>query len=135
MTKSKGVGRGGARKGSGRQPNAAKVDWEAVGRAYFSGTKTVDDICAQFGVKYGDLLAYAASRKWCRPSPRRHPDDIGELGSALAFTMFSVSPANRTRCFVAAMAKLGAETSEIADVLQASELDLRAEFAKELRGD
>jgi hypothetical protein len=37
MTKSKGIGRGGVRKGSGRRPAISKVDWEALGRAYFSG--------------------------------------------------------------------------------------------------
>jgi hypothetical protein len=132
MTKSKGVGRGGVRKGAGRQPNAAKIDWDAVGRAYFSGAATVDNICASFGLGYGDLLAYAASRKWCRPSPKAHPDDIGELSSALAFAMFSVKPANRIRCFVAAMAKLETDMSEIADVLQVSKSELRADFAKEL---
>jgi hypothetical protein len=132
MTKSKGVGRGGVRRGAGRRPDVAKVDWDAVGRAYFSGTATVDDICASFGLGYGDLLAYAANRKWCRPSPKPHPDDIGELGSALAFAMFSVKTANRIRCFVAAMAKLETNVSEIADVLQVSTSALRAEFPKEL---
>jgi hypothetical protein len=136
MTKSKGIGRGGVRKGSGRRPAAAKVDWEALGRAYFSGKDTIEDICASFGVGYGDLLSYATSRSWVRPSPPPHPSDLGELGSALALAMFSVDGVtNRARRFVAAMAILDAYPPDIAEALHISEEALKAEFKKELARD
>jgi hypothetical protein len=45
MTKSKGVGRGGARKGAGRRLDVAKVDWDAIVRAYFAGRDTIEEIC------------------------------------------------------------------------------------------
>jgi hypothetical protein len=135
MTKSKGIGRGGVRKGSGRRPDVAKVDWEALGRAYFSGKDTIEDICASFGVGYGDLLAYAAGHHWLlRPSPHRHPEDPGDLGSALALEMYSVDVNSRGPRFVAAMVMLGAREVDIAAPLNIPVEQLRAQFAKELRG-
>jgi hypothetical protein len=130
------VGPDEARNGSsGRRPNAAEADWEAVGRAYFTGTDTIEDICSSFGLTYGDLLAHAAGRHWIRPSPKPHPDDIGELASALALAMFSVDGvSNRARCFVAAMVKLEATVADIADVLRVSKSSLQADFARELDG-
>ena len=83
-------GRGGVRKGAGRKPKVAKVDWNVVGRAYFSGRESAPEICGRFNVTFGDLLAYAAARGWIWPSPDGHPDDMGELGSALAVAMFGV---------------------------------------------
>ena len=134
MTKSKGIGRGGIRKGSGRRPAAAKVDWEALGRAYFSGKDTVEDICASFGVGYGDLLSYAVNNHWVHPSSKRHPEDPGDLGSALALEMYSVDVNNRGPRFVAAMVMLGAREVDIAEPLNIPVEQLRAQFAKELRG-
>jgi hypothetical protein len=136
MTKSKGVGRGGARKGAGRRPDVAGVDWDAVARAYFTGSQTLDDICTEFGVSYGDLLAYGANNHWLQRRPTiSRPDDVGDLASALAGAMFSIDGAgNRARCFVAAMVKLEATVSDIADVLRVSQSSLRADFAKELAG-
>jgi hypothetical protein len=139
MTKSKGLGRGGARKGAGRLPNAAKVDWDAIARVYFAGTDTADKICQTFGVSYGDLLAYAAANHWVPPRAggRRNPEDLGDMASALAWALIDErdeSIANRTRRFVGAMVKLEVRVSEIADVLHVSEDSLRAEFPKELAG-
>ena len=133
MTQSKGIGRGGARKGAGRKPSAAKVDWNEVGRAYFSGSKSVGEICESFGVDFGDLLAYGAANHWVRPSTKPHPDEIGDMGSALALQMFSIDGVNkRARCFVAAMVRLEARPQDIAEVLGVSEDSLRAEFPREL---
>jgi hypothetical protein len=67
VTKSKGVGRGGVRTGSGRKSKAAKADWDTIAREYFAGRGTIDDICERFGVSHGDLLAYAASNNWVTP--------------------------------------------------------------------
>jgi hypothetical protein len=136
MTKSKGIGRGGVRKGSGRRPAIAKVDWEALGRAYFSGKDTIENVCRSFGVTYGELLAYAVGHHWVlHPSPSRHPDDPGDLGSALAIEMYSVDVNNRARRFVAAMVKLGADEADIADPLNIPVETLRRQFARELHGD
>ncbi|MFB9262275.1 hypothetical protein ACFFWD_03685 [Bradyrhizobium erythrophlei] len=138
MTKSKGLGRGGTRVGAGRKPSAAKVDWDAVARAYFAGRGTVDEICQQFGVSYGDLLAYAAHNHWITPRPfGRHLEDLGDMASALAWALLderNESTAHRTRRFVGAMVKLEVRVSHIADVLHVSEEALRAEFPKELAG-
>jgi hypothetical protein len=134
MTKSKGVGRGGVRKGAGRRPDVAKVDWDAVGRAYFTGTQTLNEICASFGVSHGDLLAYGANNHWLQHRPTKsHPDDVGDLASALAHEMFSVEGvANRAPRFVAAMVALGAREADIAEVLRIGVQSLRDEFAKQL---
>jgi hypothetical protein len=111
------------------------LDWEALGRAYFSGKDTIEDICASFGVGYGDLLSYAVSNHWVRPSSKRHPEDPGDLGSALALEMYSIDGVtNRARRFVAAMVKLGAHESDIAAPLNISKEALQAEFSKELAG-
>jgi hypothetical protein len=129
-------GRGGLRKGAGRKPKVAKTDWNAVGQAYFSGREHPHEVCVRFGVTFGDLLAYAAARGWVWPAPDGHPDDMGELGSALAVAMFGVAGGvrQRARSFVAAMAKLNAHVPDIAAALHVSESDLRAEFPKELAG-
>ena len=134
MTKSKGVGRGGFRQGAGRRPRVSTVDWDAVARAYFVGNQTLDEICASFGVTYGDLLAYGAQHHWLQRRPTRlHPDDVGDLASALAMEMFSVEGvANRAPRFVAAMVALGARETDIAEVLKIGLPTLKAEFSKEL---
>src|SRR2546429_9274453 len=89
--------RGGKRPGAGRPrgsvgpDEARKIDWDAIGRAYFTGSQKLDDICAEFGVTYGDLLAYGAQNHWLQRRPTiSHPDDVGDLASALAEAMFSV---------------------------------------------
>jgi hypothetical protein len=80
MTKSKGVGRGGVRPGSGRKSKAAKADWDAIARAYFRGSETIEDICEKFGVSYGDLLSYAAANHWVTPRPvGQHLEDLGDM--------------------------------------------------------
>jgi hypothetical protein len=134
MTKSKGIGRGGVRQGAGRRPRVSTVDWDAVGRAFFTGNESLDEICASFGVTYGDLLAYGAQNHWLqRRPPRPHPDDVGDLASALALEMFSVEGvANRAPRFVAAMVALGARETDIAEVLKIGLPTLKAEFSKEL---
>jgi hypothetical protein len=125
--------RGGARPGAGRP--SKKVDWDTVARAYFTGAMSVEDACKSFGLSYGDLLAYATSHHWCRPSSRPHPDDLGDLASALARHMFSIDGATkRLRCFVSAMVHLEARVADIAEVMSISESALRAEFSKELAG-
>jgi hypothetical protein len=138
MTKSKGVGRGGARKGAGRRPDVAKVDWDAVARAYFAGTDPIEKICETFGVSYGELLSYAAHNHWVMPRPAgRHLEDLGDMASALAWALLDEKDekvANRTRRFVGAMVKLEVRAGDIADVLHVSEEALRAEFSKELTG-
>lgn len=132
MEKSK-KGRGGARKGAGRKRKVARADWNAVARSYFVGRKHAHEICADHGVSLGDLLAYAAARGWIWPSPDGHPDDMGELGSALAVAMFGVDGIQRrARLFIAAMLKLEAPICDIAAALHVSEKELRAEFSKEL---
>jgi len=139
MTKSKGVGRGGIRKGAGRIPKAAKVDWDAVGRAYFTSDKPIEDICRSFGIDYGDLLTHATSAHWVlnrpstKPSDAQHPADLGGCASALALAMFSNdSVSTRARRFVAAMACLGEHKSDIAAALEISERQLLEEFKKEV---
>jgi hypothetical protein len=135
MTKSKGVGKGGARPGAGRRPRVATIDWDAVGRAYFAGHQSLDEICNSFGVTYGDLLAYGAQNYWLQRRPRRpHPDELGDLSSALALQMFSVERvADRAPRFVAAMVALGARDIDIAEILQVGLSQLKSEFGKELR--
>lgn len=134
MTKSKGVGRGGVRKGAGRLPDVAKIDWDAVGRAYFTGTESLEEILSKFGVRYGDLLAYGANNHWMQRRPTRpHPDDLGSLASALAMAAYSVEHTpNRTRRFVAAMVALDEDDINIADALNLDVEVLRREFKKEL---
>jgi hypothetical protein len=89
----------------------------------------------RFGLRYGDLLAYAASNHWVRGPVKRHAEDLGDLASALALQMFGSSPLrDRSKRFVAAMVALGAQLSDIADPLQVSEDDLKREFARELAG-
>lgn len=134
MTKSKGVGRGGVRPGAGRRPKVADVDWDAVGRAYYTGTEAVQDIVEKFGVSYGDLLAHAAGSRWLLRKPTlSHPDDLGDLAAALAHEMWStdVNDAQRRR-FVAAMVALNAREDDIADVLQMNLDALKRDFAKQL---
>jgi len=138
MTKSKGVGRGGARKGAGRRPDAAKANWDAIARAFFAGSDTIDKICEKFGTSYGELLAYAAQNHWVTPRPAgQHLGDLGDMASALAWALLDErdeTVANRTRRFVAAMVALRVRAYDIADVLRVSERSLRAEFANELAG-
>ena len=87
-------------------------------------------------MSYGDLLAYGAQNHWLQRRPTiSHPDDVGDLASALAHEMFSVEGvANRAPRFVAAMVSLGARESDIADALRIGLPRLRTEFAKELAG-
>jgi hypothetical protein len=134
MTKSKGLGRGGVRQGAGRRPRISTVDWDAVGRAYFTGNQSLEEICGSYGVSHGDLLAYGAQNHWLARRPRSsHPDDVGDLASALALEMFSVEGvANRAPRFVAAMVALGARETDIAEVLQIGLAALKSEFSKEL---
>jgi hypothetical protein len=134
VTKSKGLGRGGVRPNAGRRPKISTIDWNAIGLAYYTGTQSLDDVCASFGVTYGDLLAYGAQNHWLTRRPTRaHPDDLGDLASALAMEMFSIDGvANRASRFVAAMTALGAKEQEIAEVLHIGVPALKAEFAKEL---
>jgi hypothetical protein len=135
MTKSKGVGRGGPREGAGRRPKVATVDWEAVAKAYYVGSDSLDDLLAKFGLKYADLLAYGADHHWMQRRPkRRHPDDLGDLAGALAEQLCWVDIDDRQRRFVAAMAALGARTVDIAEVLQCGEPELKDQFKKELAG-
>jgi hypothetical protein len=117
----------------------AKVDWDAVARAYFAGaTITVDEICEKFGVTHGDLLAYASKNNWVTPRPvGQHLEDLGDMASALAWALLdetSETVANRTRRFVKAMVSLEVRVSHIAEVLRVSAVSLRAEFPKELAG-
>jgi hypothetical protein len=138
VTKSKGVGRGGVRPGSGRKSKAAKADWNAIARAYFGGSDTIEDICEKFGVSHGDLLSYAAANHWVTPRPAgRHLEDLGDMASALAWALLDErdeTVANRTRRFVGAMVKLEVRVGDIADVLHVSAKSLRDEFPKELAG-
>lgn len=138
MTKSKGVGRGGVRNGAGSRPDVAKVDWDAIARAYFAGTDPIEKICETFGVSYGDLLAYAAHNHWVTPRPvGQHFEDLGDMASALAWALLDETNeliAHRTRRFVGAMVKLEVRAGDIADVLHVSEEALRSEFPKELVG-
>ncbi|MGX1110553.1 MULTISPECIES: hypothetical protein [Bradyrhizobium] len=91
------------------------------------------EICSEFGVGYGDLLAYGAQHHWMRRPTKPHPDDLGDLASALAMEMFSVKGvANRASRFVAAMVALGASETDIADVLNIGLAGLRSEFGREL---
>jgi hypothetical protein len=136
VTKSKGVGRGGSRQGAGRRPRVATIDWDAVARAYHTGSESLDDILASFDLSHGDLLAYAASHHWLQRRPRgqQHPDDLGDLASALAHEMFSVEGvANRAPRFVAAMVALGARDIDIAEALQIGLPALKVEFSRELK--
>jgi hypothetical protein len=136
MTKSKGTGRGGVRQGAGRPPTVSTVDWDAIGAAYFTGNQPLEEICACFGVTYGDLLAYGAQNHWLQHRPTKpHPDDLGGLASALAHEMFSIEGvANRVPRFVKAMVALGARETDIAEALRIGLPALKAEFAKELSG-
>lgn len=134
MTKSKGVGRGGIRTGAGRRPRVSTVDWDAVGRAYYTGTESLDDICSSHGVTYGDLLAYGATNNWLQRRPTRaHPDDLGGLASALALAMWSIElKPDRASRFVAAMTILGEDEIDIAEALKISVDQLARDFRKEL---
>jgi hypothetical protein len=137
MTKSKGVGRGGVRPGAGRRPRVSTVDWGAVGRAYYTGSETIEAICNKFGVGYGDLLAHAAKSHWMLRRPTRsHPDDLGDLAGALALAMYSGddSAKKTQQRFVAAMVALNERECDIAEALQMDLLDLKASFAKQLAG-
>jgi hypothetical protein len=136
MTKSKGVGRGGVRPGAGRRPRVSTVDWDAVGRAYYTGNETIEAICNKFGIGYGDLLAHGANSHWMlrRPS-RSHPDDLGDLAGALASEMYSADDGEvQRRRFVAAMVALNARECDIAEVLQMDLADLKKRFPKQLAG-
>ncbi|MBR1151931.1 hypothetical protein [Bradyrhizobium sp. JYMT SZCCT0428] len=112
----------------------ATVDWNAVGRAYFTGSAPLDEILSSFDLSHGDLLAFAATNHWMIQRPTKpHPDDLGNLASALAMEMFSVDGvANRAPRFVAAMTALGARDVDIAEALQIGLPALRAEFGREL---
>jgi hypothetical protein len=134
MTKSKGVGRGGVRPGAGRRPRVSTVDWDAVGRAYYTGTETIEAICNKFDVGYGDLLAHAAANHWMLRRPTRsHPDDLGGLASALAVAMWSVDHTpDRSRRFVAAMVALNEDVIDIAEALNIAVEVLQRDFKKEL---
>jgi hypothetical protein len=136
MTKSKGVGRGGVRPGAGRRPRTSTVDWDAVGRAYYTGNETIEAICNKFGIGYGDLLAHGASSHWLLRRPTRsHPDDLGDLAGALALEMYSPDTSDvQRRRFVAAMVALDARECDIAEVLQMDLPDLKKNFAKQLAG-
>ena len=134
MTKSKGVGRGGVRPGAGRRPRVSIVDWDAVGRAYYTGSETIEAICNKFGIGYGDLLAHGASSHWMLRRPTRsHPDDLGDLAGALAKEIYALDngTANRRR-FVAAMVALNARECDIAEVLGVDVPELKEQFAKQL---
>jgi hypothetical protein len=134
MTKSKGVGRGGVRPGAGRRPKA--VDWDAVGRAYYTGAETIGDILEKFEVSHGDLLAHAAASNWLLRKPTRsHPDDLGDMAAALALEIWDcdVTDVQRRR-FVAAMVALNASEEDIADVLQLNMDVFKKNFAKQLAG-
>jgi hypothetical protein len=139
MTKSKGVGRGGVRSGAGRRPRVSTVDWDAVGRAYYTGKETLDVICGKFGIGYGDLLAHAASSHWMQRRPTRsHPDDLGDLAGALALEMFGNDDSGmkvRQR-FVAAMVALNAREGDIAEILRMDNdmPGFKQQFAKQLSG-
>lgn len=135
MTKSKGTGRGGFRKGAGRKPRAASANWDEIGKAYFAGTnQPLEEILGAFGVNYGDLLAHATRSHWLLQRPSKpHPDDLGSLASALAMEMYSVQGvANRAPRFVSAMAALGARDVDIAEALGIGLPALKAEFGSEL---
>jgi len=134
MTKSKGLGRGGVRPGAGRRPRVSTVDWDAVGRAYYVGTETIEAICNKFDIGYGDLLAHGASSHWMLRRPTRsHPDDLGDLAGALAKEIYALDngTANRRR-FVAAMVALNARECDIAEVLGVDVPELKEQFAKQL---
>jgi hypothetical protein len=136
MTKSKGLGRGGVRPGAGRRPRVSTVDWDAVGRAYYTGTETIEAICNKFGIGYGDLLAHGTSSHWMLRRPTRsHPDDLGDLAGALAQEIYALDngTANRRR-FVAAMVALNARECDIAEVLGVDVPELKEQFAKQLAG-
>ena len=133
MTKSKGVGRGGVRSGAGRASKAAKVDWDAVGRAYFNGKEALDDTLDRLGLSHGMLLAYATAHHWIKPRAQQHPDAVDEMASELAVRMWEIDGVTkRAKCFVAAMTVLGVTPEHIAPSLGISEKSLRSEFAKEL---
>ena len=135
MTKSKGVGRGGVRSGAGRAPKVAKVDWDAIGLAYFTTNKPIEDICAEHGLAYGDLLAYSISNHWVARPVKRPAHDLGDLSSALAMELWGqCRVGDRARRFVAAMVALNARLDDIAAPLQISVGDLKKEFSKELAG-
>ncbi|MEH2468970.1 hypothetical protein V1281_001774 [Nitrobacteraceae bacterium AZCC 2161] len=136
MTKSKGLGRGGVRKGAGRPPKVLKVDWDAIARDYFTGLQSIDAVLAKHDLKHGDLLAYAATKHWmARPRVRGHEHDLGDLASALALEFFGEQDAaKRSRRFVAAMVALDAAPASIAEILQTSESELRRDYAKEIAG-
>ncbi|MBR1154510.1 hypothetical protein JQ575_28340 [Bradyrhizobium sp. JYMT SZCCT0428] len=112
----------------------ATIDWNQVGLSYFKGSESLDDILASFNLSHGDLLAYAASNHWMRRPNKPHPDDLGDLASALAMEMFSIEKvADRGSRFVSAMVALGARDADIAEALKISLPALKAEFSKELR--
>jgi hypothetical protein len=134
MTKSKGVGRGGVRAGAGRRPKTSTVDWDAIGRAYYTGNESIEDICKKFDIGYGDLLAHAAGSHWMMRRPTRsHPDDLGSLASSLAAAMWSVDhKPDRSKRFVAAMVALDEHEIEIAEALNIPLETLQRDFKKEL---
>jgi hypothetical protein len=112
------------------------VDWDAVGRAYYTGTETIEAICAKFGIGYGDLLAHGTSSHWMLRRPTRsHPDDLGDLAGVLALEMYSRDASDvQRRRFVAAMVALDARECDIAEVLQMDMPELKKNFAKQLAG-
>ncbi|WP_371423289.1 hypothetical protein [Tardiphaga sp.] len=134
MTKSKGMGRGGVRKGAGRKPAAAKVDWDAVARDYFTGTEDMEELLERHGLSYGALMAYATANQWIRRPRKRLDDDIGDMASELAVVFWAIDGAlNRARRFVAAMTALGVSAENIAPHLGISERSLKQDFARELQ--
>jgi hypothetical protein len=136
VTKSKGTGRGGFRPGAGRKPRIDSINWDKVGKAYYTGTnQTLDEILAAFGATYGDLLVHATRSHWLSRRPTKpHPDDLGSLASALAMEMYSVQGVvNRAPRFVAAMVALGARDIDIAEALEIGLTALKVEFSRELK--
>lgn len=110
------------------------MNWDLVANAYFTGDASLEAILASFDLSYADLLAFAAKNHWMLQRPKKpHPDDLGNLASALAMEMFGIEKlADRPRRFVAAMTVLGARPIDIAEVLQVDLVALQAEFGKEL---
>lgn len=121
--------------GAGRRPKALTVNWDELARTYYSGNTPLDAVCSAFGVSHADLLAYGAQRHWLARPPRSpHPDDLGDLASALAHEMFGIEKvADRAPRFVAAMVALGARDVDIAEALQIGLAALKSEFATQLR--
>jgi hypothetical protein len=110
------------------------TDWTAISERYFKTDESLRAIARGFGITEAAIRRHATDRGWVRPT-KSSIEDVGRLASALALSMISVDGvAKRAKCFIAAMVKLGAPVSEMADALEVSEAAVRAEFANELRG-